>query len=140
VCVYLFINNKKLFSNHSLSRSNFPSCFNVIKIISLHELAKPNCTCTKWFIIIIIILWQILINRKNICLNQNSTYRHVALILISKPWIVFSLHSVVELLAAPTFVPNWALCLIFSALLQIVHTPLWAWLILWRMSAITLLF
>jgi hypothetical protein len=38
------------------SRSSFPSHFNVMKIVPLHEPAKPTCNCTKSFNRIITLL------------------------------------------------------------------------------------
>jgi hypothetical protein len=50
MCIYLFINGKN-FSVATLSAA----AFNVMTIISVHELAKTTFTCTKWFNIIIIL-------------------------------------------------------------------------------------
>jgi hypothetical protein len=69
--------------NHSVSKSSFTSHFNVMKMISLQESAKPTCTCNKCNIIIT--LWQIPVNRTGFGLNQEHAYKHVALILILHP-------------------------------------------------------
>jgi len=58
-----------VYDNHSVSRSSFPIHSHVVKITSVCVLAKPTCTCTKWFNTIIS-LWQILKNRMSLHLNQ----------------------------------------------------------------------
>ena len=67
-----------VYYSHSVRRRSFPIHFNIIKIISLSEPAKPTCTCTKWFNIIIM-LWQILTNRMSLGLNQKHAYRQCGL-------------------------------------------------------------
>lgn len=73
-----------VYDSHSVSRSIFPSYIHVTKIICFREPTKPACTCTKWFDIIIT-LWQILINRTSLGLNQKHAHRYMALMLILYP-------------------------------------------------------
>lgn len=38
-----------VYDSHSVSRSSFPSHFNVLKNVPIQEPAKPTCTCSKCF-------------------------------------------------------------------------------------------